>query len=251
MPDINLTPSFPPVGSGTPSSFCHTCVSVAGIHPVVLSRGRHPSPFCHTCVFVAGIHPKGNQDGFPIKNVGNDNLVFRHPRKSSAGGVCPIAHLRMHILDGDSGRPFTWSSRINILLIKFEFLVRVLPSYFGNPQSEVRHKNTYKNNSFSFSRGGTMNPIRKCLWANVLLRLSMMAACILLTGSAAFVLQLEEANAVMPSGEYGKDWGDPKGEECVMCHRKHSPGLYAEWNKSKHGQRGRELPGLPQSRRKG
>jgi hypothetical protein len=27
---------------------------------------------CHTCVSVAGIHPKGNQDGFPIKNVGND-----------------------------------------------------------------------------------------------------------------------------------------------------------------------------------
>ena len=83
-----------------------------------------------------------------------------------------------------------------------------------------------------------MNPFRKCLWANVLLRLSLMAACILLTGSAAFVLQLEEANAAMPSGEYGKDWGDPKGEECVLCHRKHSPGLYSEWNKSKHGQRG-------------
>ena len=52
-----------------------------------------------------------------------------------------------------------------------------------------------------------MNSTRKCLWPNVLLRLSLMAVCILLIGSVASVLQLEEANAAMPSGEYGKDWG--------------------------------------------
>jgi hypothetical protein len=106
-------------------------------------------PFGHTCVSVAGIHPKGNQDGFPIKNVGNDNLTPSSPPVVS-GGMSRCT-LKKCILDGDSGRPFTWSSRINILLIKFEFLVRVLPSYFGNPKSEIRHNNTYRNNSFSFS----------------------------------------------------------------------------------------------------
>jgi hypothetical protein len=45
---------------------------VCELAPVVLGRGRHPSPFGHTCVLVAGIHPKGNQERFPINNVGND-----------------------------------------------------------------------------------------------------------------------------------------------------------------------------------
>jgi len=48
---------------------------VAGIHLAFAPArigGRYPSPFRHTCVPVAGIHPKSTQEGFPIKNVGND-----------------------------------------------------------------------------------------------------------------------------------------------------------------------------------
>ena len=46
------------------------------------------------------------------------------------------------------------------------------------------------------------------------------------------------AQAARPSGEIGKNWGNPKGQECVDCHLTESPGLYWEWNRSKHGQNG-------------
>ena len=44
-----------------------------------------PFYYCHTCVSVAGIHPKKNLERFPINNVGNDgedgyqsaSVVFR------------------------------------------------------------------------------------------------------------------------------------------------------------------------------
>ncbi|MCP5301100.1 MAG: cytochrome C552 [Chromatiaceae bacterium] len=44
--------------------------------------------------------------------------------------------------------------------------------------------------------------------------------------------------AARPSGEIGKDWGDPAGEECVECHMTENPGLTMEWNHSQHGQAG-------------
>jgi hydroxylamine dehydrogenase len=53
-----------------------------------------------------------------------------------------------------------------------------------------------------------------------------------------FLLWSASADAARPSGEIGKDWGDPKGENCVFCHAQHSPGLYWEWNNSQHGQAG-------------
>ena len=31
------------------------------------------------------------------------------------------------------------------------------------------------------------------------------------------------ASAARPSGEIGKDWGNPKGKECVECHYPHDP----------------------------
>ena len=68
---------------------------VCELAPVVLGRGRHPSPFCHTCVSVAGIHPKGNQDGFPIKNAGNDNLTPSSPQVVS-GGYVPLHFEEAH-----------------------------------------------------------------------------------------------------------------------------------------------------------
>ena len=62
MPAV-VRPAPEAIGRGGPSShFCHTCVSVAGIHPSLRSYPQ----------FVAGIHPKGNQDRFPITDVGND-----------------------------------------------------------------------------------------------------------------------------------------------------------------------------------
>ena len=45
-------------------------------------------------------------------------------------------------------------------------------------------------------------------------------------------------HAARPSGEIGKDWGNPAGEECVECHATENPGLYWEWNHSQHGQAG-------------
>ncbi|CCQ73697.1 multiheme c-type cytochrome [Magnetospira sp. QH-2] len=47
-----------------------------------------------------------------------------------------------------------------------------------------------------------------------------------------------DAEAARPSGEIGKDWGNPKGLICVDCHRKESPGLVQQWNDSQHGQSG-------------
>ena len=52
------------------------------------------------------------------------------------------------------------------------------------------------------------------------------------------LLQISPADAARSSGEIGKDWGDPKGQECVDCHMTENPGLYWEWNHSQHGQNG-------------
>jgi hydroxylamine dehydrogenase len=41
-----------------------------------------------------------------------------------------------------------------------------------------------------------------------------------------------------PTGEIGKDWGDPAGLACVSCHSQKNPGLYSQWNESQHGQNG-------------
>lgn len=35
-----------------------------------------------------------------------------------------------------------------------------------------------------------------------------------------------------------KDYGSPKGEVCVTCHRETSPGIYGQWKESGHGQAG-------------
>ncbi|MEN8130528.1 MAG: multiheme c-type cytochrome [Pseudomonadota bacterium] len=56
--------------------------------------------------------------------------------------------------------------------------------------------------------------------------------------SVLAIIVLNPAHAARPSGEIGKDWGDPKGKVCVECHRSVSPGLTAEWNASQHGQSG-------------
>ncbi|MEN8174210.1 MAG: cytochrome C552, partial [Pseudomonadota bacterium] len=61
------------------------------------------------------------------------------------------------------------------------------------------------------------------------LRLGM---TLVLLGLSALVL------AARPSGEAGKDWGDPKGDKCVACHAQQTPGMYWEWNHSNHGQAG-------------
>ena len=54
----------------------------------------------------------------------------------------------------------------------------------------------------------------------------------------AIILSLHTAQAARPPGEAGKDWGDPRGEQCVECHLAETPGLTSEWNKSQHGQTG-------------
>ena len=84
-----------------------------------------------------------------------------------------------------------------------------------------------------------MRHIHHDSWGKSATEISMSVALVLLMGSMAILFsESPEAEAARPSGEYGTNWGDPKGEECVVCHRKHSPGLYQEWNKSLHGQRG-------------
>jgi len=64
-----------------------------------------------------------------------------------------------------------------------------------------------------------------------------MKALLVLTGLFV-LLQFGIGHAARPSGEIGKDWGDPKGKVCVECHRSVTPGLYQEWNHSQHGQSG-------------
>ncbi len=84
-------------------------------------------------------------------------------------------------------------------------------------------------------------------WKSVSLGLAMSAVLVFLLGTALslwqeggpmLIFDVDDAEAARPAGTYGKDWGDPQGRECVLCHRKHTPGLYQEWNKSQHGQRG-------------
>ncbi len=56
---------------------------------------------------------------------------------------------------------------------------------------------------------------------------------------ACLCLQLQPSIAdARPTGEIGKDWGDPAGLACVNCHSQENPGLYSEWNNSQHGQNG-------------
>ncbi|EIJ33858.1 multiheme c-type cytochrome [Thiothrix nivea] len=54
----------------------------------------------------------------------------------------------------------------------------------------------------------------------------------------ALLLFSNPLQAARPTGEIGKDWGNPKGKECVECHLAESPGLTQEWNHSQHGQSG-------------
>jgi hydroxylamine dehydrogenase len=54
----------------------------------------------------------------------------------------------------------------------------------------------------------------------------------------SLLLLAHPLQAARPSGEIGKDWGNPKGRLCVDCHRAESPGLTQEWNHSQHGQSG-------------
>lgn len=60
----------------------------------------------------------------------------------------------------------------------------------------------------------------------------------LIAAALGMVLITQTTQAARPAGEIGKDWGDPKGEECVDCHMTENPGLYWEWNHSQHGQNG-------------
>ena len=54
----------------------------------------------------------------------------------------------------------------------------------------------------------------------------------------ALLFQAGSVDAARPGGVIGKDWGNPKGKECVDCHFQENPGLTWEWNKSQHGQNG-------------
>ncbi|MGA7979235.1 MAG: multiheme c-type cytochrome [Chromatiaceae bacterium] len=54
----------------------------------------------------------------------------------------------------------------------------------------------------------------------------------------ALALHVGPSEAARPGGEYGVDWGKPKGQQCVECHMTENPGLYLEWNQSQHGQTG-------------
>ena len=61
---------------------------------------------------------------------------------------------------------------------------------------------------------------------------------LLITVCTVLLLQSGLANAARPSGEIGKDWGNPDGLLCVNCHMQQTPGLAKQWNDSQHGQRG-------------
>ncbi|MEK7992057.1 MAG: multiheme c-type cytochrome [Thiotrichaceae bacterium] len=52
------------------------------------------------------------------------------------------------------------------------------------------------------------------------------------------LLLSSQSFAERPAGKEGKDWGTDAGKECVECHMSESPGMYLEWNTSKHGQNG-------------
>ncbi len=80
-----------------------------------------------------------------------------------------------------------------------------------------------------------MKTSKERLLTQTLLRIFLIAVCTLLFGGgllvllesgSGLVLEVSEAEAARPGGEYGKDWGDPKGQECVLCHRKHKHRLY-------------------------
>jgi hypothetical protein len=56
--------------------------------------------------------------------------------------------------------------------------------------------------------------------------------------AALLLLPMGNAEAARPGGVIGKDWGDKAGLDCLKCHMTETPGLFAEWNDSKHGQNG-------------
>ena len=60
----------------------------------------------------------------------------------------------------------------------------------------------------------------------------------MLFAGLALLILAGPANAARPAGKVGVDWGDPKGEECVACHREINPGMWRQWNDSQHGQSG-------------
>ncbi len=62
-------------------------------------------------------------------------------------------------------------------------------------------------------------------WRSILIALSLMAVA-------------GAAHSARPIGQVGKDWGNPKGQACVDCHRTETPGLTQQWNGSQHGQSG-------------
>ena len=66
--------------------------AVVKLTPAAIGRGGYPSSVCHTCVFVAGIHLNNSQDRFPITNVGNDEEEW-----------IPFPRLRGDKLHGNDG----------------------------------------------------------------------------------------------------------------------------------------------------
>ncbi|MEA3410483.1 MAG: multiheme c-type cytochrome [Pseudomonadota bacterium] len=59
-----------------------------------------------------------------------------------------------------------------------------------------------------------------------------------IVAAVALILQSGAADAARPSGKIGEDWGNPKGQACIECHRAETPGLTQQWNDSQHGQSG-------------
>jgi len=62
-----------------------------------------------------------------------------------------------------------------------------------------------------------------------------LSACLV---GACMLVMMGPAQAARPSGKIGVDWGHPKGEMCVACHRQANPGMWEQWNQSQHGQSG-------------
>ena len=62
-----------------------------------------------------------------------------------------------------------------------------------------------------------------------------LSACLV---GACMLVMMGPTQAARPSGKIGVDWGDPKGEMCVACHRQANPGMLEQWNQSQHGQSG-------------
>ena len=74
--------------------------------------------------------------------------------------------------------------------------------------------------------------------SDVILRIRLRTAAFLAVCALSLVAMMSTAHAERPSGKLGKDWGNPKGQICIDCHLKESPGLTKQWNDSQHGQSG-------------